>query len=46
MKRKNKQEQKVWLAASSPGRLPPAIETGGGGGKAPKGPGCMDSTAK
>ena len=29
MKRKNKQEQKVWLAASSPGRLPLAIETGG-----------------
>ena len=29
MKRKNKQEQKVWLAASSTGRLPPAIETGG-----------------
>ena len=29
MKRKNKQEQKVWLAASSQGRLPLAIETGG-----------------
>ena len=29
MKRKSKQEQKVWLAASSQGRLPLAIETGG-----------------
>lgn len=28
MKRKNKQEQKVWLATSSPGRFPPALEVG------------------
>lgn len=29
MKNQNKEKQKVWLAASSPGRFPPAIETGG-----------------
>ena len=28
MKRKNKLEQKVWLATSSPGRLPQALEVG------------------
>jgi len=33
IKRKNKQEQKVWLATSSPGRLSPALE---GGEKRPR----------
>ena len=33
MKRKNKQEQKVWLATSSPGRYPPPQEPGEQGEK-------------